>query len=193
MLVISPWAKQNFIDHTFTDQTSVIKFIEENWGVGQLGDSAFEPLSGSGDLMSMFDFNANDQRAPAILLNDQTGEIYSAPQGPQGQQGGSGPQGPKGPRGPKGNPGRTPHVVCKAKVRGVHITVKCVVTGRKKRRHRKAVDARVQFTRGGAVIASGHGPVSGIRLTARHRVRHGLYLLKVTVRGAARDSQVIRL
>jgi phospholipase C len=198
LLVISPWARQNYIDHTFTDQTSVIKFIEENWGVGPLGGSAFEPLSGSGDLMSMFDFNANDQRAPAILVNDQTGEIYSAPQGPQGPQGPNGPQGPqgpKGPRGPKGSPGKTPHVVCKAKVRGFHIKVRCFVTGKKKRKHKhhKAVEARVQLTRGHAVIASGRGPVSDIRLTAHRRIRHGLYLLRVTVRGAAPDTQVIAL
>ena len=31
LLVISPFAKHNHIDHTLTDQTSVLKFIEDNW------------------------------------------------------------------------------------------------------------------------------------------------------------------
>src|SRR5580658_8025396 len=35
MLVISPWAKENFVDHTVTDQSSIIHFIEDNWLSGQ--------------------------------------------------------------------------------------------------------------------------------------------------------------
>ena len=31
MLVISPWSKSNFVDHTVTDQTSIIRFVEDNW------------------------------------------------------------------------------------------------------------------------------------------------------------------
>ena len=36
LLVISPFAKVNFVDGTFTDQTSIVQFIEDNW----LGGSA---------------------------------------------------------------------------------------------------------------------------------------------------------
>ncbi|HEY4016199.1 MAG TPA: alkaline phosphatase family protein [Polyangiaceae bacterium] len=35
MMVISPFAKHNFIDHTLTDQTSILRFIEDNWLGGQ--------------------------------------------------------------------------------------------------------------------------------------------------------------
>jgi phospholipase C len=35
LLVISPYAKKNFIDHTLTDQTSVLRFVEDNWLGGQ--------------------------------------------------------------------------------------------------------------------------------------------------------------
>ena len=35
LLVISPWAKQNYIDHTLTDQTSILRFIEDNWLHGE--------------------------------------------------------------------------------------------------------------------------------------------------------------
>jgi phospholipase C len=35
LLVISPFAKQNYIDHTLIDQSSVVRFIEDNWLNGQ--------------------------------------------------------------------------------------------------------------------------------------------------------------
>jgi phospholipase C len=35
LLVISPYSKSNFIDHTLTDQTSILKFVEDNWLAGQ--------------------------------------------------------------------------------------------------------------------------------------------------------------
>ncbi len=35
LLVVSPFAKKNFVDHTLTDQTSSLRFIEDNWLAGQ--------------------------------------------------------------------------------------------------------------------------------------------------------------
>ncbi len=35
LLVLSPYAKRNYIDHTLTDQTSILRFIEDNWLSGQ--------------------------------------------------------------------------------------------------------------------------------------------------------------
>ncbi|HEX3772106.1 MAG TPA: alkaline phosphatase family protein [Polyangiaceae bacterium] len=35
LMVISPFAKKNFVDHTLTDQTSILKFVEDNWLGGQ--------------------------------------------------------------------------------------------------------------------------------------------------------------
>ena len=35
LLVISPFAKQNYVDHTMTDQSSILRFIEDNWLGGQ--------------------------------------------------------------------------------------------------------------------------------------------------------------
>jgi phospholipase C len=50
LLVISPYAKHNFVDSAFTDQTSVVKFIEDNWHLGRIGDASFDapakPLDG---------------------------------------------------------------------------------------------------------------------------------------------------
>ncbi|WP_328603798.1 alkaline phosphatase family protein [Amycolatopsis sp. NBC_00345] len=54
MLVISPYSKVNYVDHTRTDQTSVLQFIEDNWFAGRVGDSSFD--SRSGGLWNMFNF-----------------------------------------------------------------------------------------------------------------------------------------
>ncbi len=55
LLVISPWAKANFVDSTVTDQTSIIRFIEDNWLKGQrIGQGSFDVLANS--ISQMFDF-----------------------------------------------------------------------------------------------------------------------------------------
>jgi phospholipase C len=56
LLVISPLAKANFVDHTLTDQSSVLRFIEENWGTGEIGGGSFD--QSAGPLWNMFDFNS---------------------------------------------------------------------------------------------------------------------------------------
>ena len=83
MLLISPWAKQNFVDNTLTDQSSIIHFIEDNFGLGQIGDGSFDAISGSLD--NMFDFSHGPGQGPGphdrrLILDDQTGE--PVPPGP---------------------------------------------------------------------------------------------------------------
>ena len=75
LLVISPYAKENFIDHQITDQSSVLKFIEDNWNLGTIGDQSFDSIAGS--LKNMFDFDDshhhdNDGK---LFLDPTTGEI----------------------------------------------------------------------------------------------------------------------
>jgi phospholipase C len=72
MLVISPWAKDNFVDHTVTDQTSVIHFIEDNWLGGQrIGNGSFDAIANS----IVQDFNFSKIRTNGTLcLNPVTGE-----------------------------------------------------------------------------------------------------------------------
>ncbi len=55
LLVISPWAKQNFVDHQISDQSSVLRFIEDNWNLGRIGDQSFDAKAGS--LLNIFDFD----------------------------------------------------------------------------------------------------------------------------------------
>ena len=72
LLVISPWARQNFVDHTVTDQTSVIHFIEDNWLGGQrIGTGSFDSISNS--ISQMFDFTKIRSNG-TLLLSPDTGE-----------------------------------------------------------------------------------------------------------------------
>lgn len=38
LLIISPYAKVNYVDHHVTDQTSIVRFLEDNWNLGRIGD-----------------------------------------------------------------------------------------------------------------------------------------------------------
>ena len=70
LLVISPWAKTNFVAHTVTDQSSITKFIEDNWLRGQrLGGGSFDAVAGSLD--NMFSWGHPDFRP--LILNPATG------------------------------------------------------------------------------------------------------------------------
>jgi phospholipase C len=69
LLVISPYAKINFVDHTLTDQTSILRFIEDNWALGRIGDSSFDDKAGT--LAGMFDF-AHLHR-DVLSLDEKTG------------------------------------------------------------------------------------------------------------------------
>jgi phospholipase C len=65
LLVISPYAKQNFVDHTITDQSSITRFIEDNWLYGQRIPGSFDSIAGPLD--NMFDFEAAPNAASFML------------------------------------------------------------------------------------------------------------------------------
>ncbi|MER8004147.1 alkaline phosphatase family protein [Streptomyces sp. NPDC094149] len=65
LLVISPYSKVNSVDHTATEQTSITKFIENNWRTGRIGDASFDRRAGS--LSGMFDFRHPNGKQ--VLLN----------------------------------------------------------------------------------------------------------------------------
>ncbi len=72
LVVVSPWSRQNFVDHTVTDQTSVIHFIEDNWLGGQrIGAGSFDAIANS--ISQMFDFTKIRSNG-TLLLNADTGE-----------------------------------------------------------------------------------------------------------------------
>jgi phospholipase C len=76
LLVISPFAKANFVDHTLTDQTSVLRFIEDNWLAGeriQPGGS-FDTIAGT--IEHMFDFRERHEEDPRkLILDEATGAV----------------------------------------------------------------------------------------------------------------------
>ncbi len=69
-LIISPFVRSNFVDHSLTDQTSVLRFIEDNWGLGRIGDQSFDAVAGS--LLPFFDFDR--PRYSPLFLNPETGK-----------------------------------------------------------------------------------------------------------------------
>jgi len=71
LMVISPYARVNFVDHSLTDQTSIIRFIEDNWDLGRIGDQSYDELAGSLD--AMFDFG--HPAAEAVTLDPKTGAV----------------------------------------------------------------------------------------------------------------------
>jgi phospholipase C len=77
LLVISPWAKANYVDHTVTDQASIIRFIEDLYLDGKrIGGGSFDAQSGS--LLGMFDFSKKmPQNAGKLLLDPDTGLVQA--------------------------------------------------------------------------------------------------------------------
>jgi phospholipase C len=73
LMVISPYANSNFVDHTLTDQASIINFIEYNWSLGFL-DGPTAPPAGeasydrnAGTLLGLFNFNNPPNTTPVLL------------------------------------------------------------------------------------------------------------------------------
>ena len=70
LLVISPFSKVNAVDHSTTDQTSILRLIEDNWGTNRVGDSSYDELAGS--MSGLFDFN--HPKAKRLFLDPQSGQ-----------------------------------------------------------------------------------------------------------------------
>ena len=72
LIVVSPHAKHGYVDHTYYDHVSLLKFIEKNWNLPSISqrsrdnlpnpiadrDDPYEPRNGPaiGDLMNLFSF-----------------------------------------------------------------------------------------------------------------------------------------
>jgi phospholipase C len=70
LLVISPYAKLNFVDHTTSDQSSVLRFIEDNFDLGRIGGQSFDAIAGP--LNNMFDFKK--PHFGRLFLDPETGQ-----------------------------------------------------------------------------------------------------------------------
>jgi phospholipase C len=69
--VVSPFAKTNFVDHSTTDQSSILRFIEDNWGTGSVGGGSFDELAGQ--ITNMFDFSNAASGTRKLLLDPGSG------------------------------------------------------------------------------------------------------------------------
>ena len=78
LMIVSPYAKKGYVDHTYNDHVSILKFIERNWRLSPLSQRSRDNLPNPkatfanpyvptnspaiGDLMTLFDFqNQNSQ------------------------------------------------------------------------------------------------------------------------------------
>lgn len=76
LLVVSPWAKTNHVSHVLLTQSSITRFIEDNWLHGtRLGGGSFD--ADAADLRDLFDFT-QPPRMGRLLLDPTTGEPRSA-------------------------------------------------------------------------------------------------------------------
>jgi phospholipase C len=71
LLVISRFARVNSVDHSVTDQTSILRFIEDNWGLGRIGNASFDAMAGT--LLNLFEFG-DGGTTHKLLLDPATGQ-----------------------------------------------------------------------------------------------------------------------
>jgi uncharacterized protein YjbI with pentapeptide repeats len=81
MIVVSPWAKTNYVDHNLSDQSSIINFIEYNWHLPAIFGSFDQALASVDategvpfDLAGMFDFT-HPSSVPTFPLDPATGQF----------------------------------------------------------------------------------------------------------------------
>jgi phospholipase C len=75
LLVISPFSKRDYVDHTLTDQTSILRFIEDNWLDGErVEKGSFDNIAGS--IEGMFDFDHSTFHR--FFLDTSTGEVIGS-------------------------------------------------------------------------------------------------------------------
>jgi phospholipase C len=78
LLVISPYARVDAVDHNLSDQSSILNFVEYNWGLPAISGSADQLLSRADrsegvrfDLAGLFQF---DHRAKRLFLDPFSGQ-----------------------------------------------------------------------------------------------------------------------
>ena len=78
LIVISPYAKTNYVDSTPITQASIVRFIEDNWLNGQrLGGGSKDAAAGS--IMAMFDFTSAPHTTPVFIDPTSGNKTATAP------------------------------------------------------------------------------------------------------------------
>ena len=75
LLAISPWARANYVSHTVTDQSSILRFIEDTFlNQQRIGQGSYDEIAGS--LGDMLDFSGSaPQNGAVMLLDETTGQV----------------------------------------------------------------------------------------------------------------------
>jgi len=79
LLVISPWAKTNYIDSTYTEQASIPRFIEDVFlSSARIGTGSYDASAGT--LMNMFNFTnaAAPPSATPVFISPTTGAVCTS-------------------------------------------------------------------------------------------------------------------
>jgi phospholipase C len=58
-----------------TDQSSILRFIEDNWNLGQIGNGSTDAIAGS--LKGSFDFD-DRARGEKLILDPATGQVVDS-------------------------------------------------------------------------------------------------------------------
>jgi phospholipase C len=77
LMVISPYAKTNNVDHTLTEQASITSFIENNWKTGHIGDASFDVRDGT--LLNAFNFKKPNNVEVLLDKKGAVSKITSIP------------------------------------------------------------------------------------------------------------------
>ena len=213
MLVISPWAKQNYVDNTFTEQASIPKFIEDNWNLGRIGGESADAAAGS--LMNAFDFNQSYGHAPAIIMNPATGAITqtihptssttpstttrtttttsttsstptTTPPGPTGSGHGGTPSGHRT------LTVKLPRLTCRERFTRRAVRLTCTTRGGS----RVSTQLRVRLYRGRSLIGNRasrvHDHRAAFEVALGHRARAGHYRYVVSIDAGGKVGKLIR-
>jgi phospholipase C len=78
LVMISPYTRGNYVSHNRTDQSSIIRFVEDNWlDSERIGDGSFDVIAGRLDAPGgLLDFRMNPRLTP-VILNPASGEVTS--------------------------------------------------------------------------------------------------------------------
>jgi phospholipase C len=185
LVVVSPYAKPNYVDNSQTEQASVIKFIEDNWNLGTIGDFSFDTRAAS--LNNMFDF-VSPPRTEKLILDPVSGLRPGEwpPPAPTPTATATAPATP-----PPGPPPRPPvttkpkpavKLSCKVSGRGKRITISCKASGKDAT---KRTDVRFRIVRNNKVLATESGKLSKKKITVvirpKKSLRKGKYTLRISV------------
>jgi phospholipase C len=203
MLVISPWAKQNYVDNTFSEQASIPKFIENNWSLGPIGNGSADVTAGTLD--NAFNFDQSYGHAPAVILDPSTGEVTQTIPATASSSGSSSstttssptsspPTGSGSGAGKGGGQTVTvtlPKVTCKAKVDKQKLTLTCTTKGGSK----FSTALRLRAYHAGHLVANhaatvrNHQAKFGLKL---NKQRTGTYRFVVSIDTGGKVGKLVR-